>query len=141
MINKKEPKPKQKTRDELLVLNAALLEKVNEATREDMEIRSQLSEILGCHIIEKDFYSRVINDQKIDIRSWLSIAALIGELKADANYSMVLESKEELRKELEEKAKEIFCLKNKLDKNTIIRSNNNCLPFTDLKPDGWQPRP
>lgn len=86
------------TKGLLIKRNAVLEQKIEAMVKTDLEIRETLSELLDSY--EYDF-NRWDNQKtkKIDVKDWLGIAFLIGELKADADYAIVLESKKRLSEE------------------------------------------
>lgn len=88
------------TKEMLLKENARLSEKLEVELRKDKEIRTQLSKILRYEN-GGGLYSRVEEPM-----SWIQIAFHTGELRADANYSCLIEARENDRRiisELQEK--------------------------------------
>lgn len=102
----------QKTKEELVKENTLLEQKLSERGKEDLRIRTELSELLDSYTETTDRFGGGGVERKINVQSWLGIAFLIGELKADANYSMVLEAKENFRQRAAELEKENYLLKN-----------------------------
>lgn len=83
-------------RDDLLKENAQLKERIGVWERKDEEIRKQLTQIIRYYAF--DSYTVY---QKSDTLTWLQIAFHMGELRADANYAMVLQAREDLKRELD----------------------------------------
>lgn len=99
------------TKDQLTKENATLTQKLENFKEQDLARRTVLSELLESYEWTSEYgYSN--KTQKILVRDWLGIAFLIGELKADANYAMVLESKQRLLEEVDRLRREVMELKN-----------------------------
>jgi|CXWL01.1.fsa_nt_gi hypothetical protein len=84
------------TKEQLIKENAVLTQKLELAKRKDEEVRENLTSILLYSPQVYNSYS-----QKPKIMSWIDIAFNMGELRADANYSMLIDSREELKREIE----------------------------------------
>lgn len=83
------------TKEELLKENARLTRRVETFERDDRDIRTQLTEILRYE--NGGMYSR-----PSPTMTWIQIAFHMGELRADANYSCLIQSREDLKKEVQE---------------------------------------
>jgi hypothetical protein len=106
---------KQITKVELEKMVTTLEVKLLHAEDEDKRVRQVFSELLESYYYESSNNSFYNNRDKkaLDVQSWEGIAFMIGELKADANYAILLERLEvekkdnlELRAELDPKDKE-----------------------------------
>ena len=84
-----------KTKDQLIKEIAILEEKNKQLLKQDLDVRTDLSALLGKHYFESESWGGE-SEKKVDVQTWIGIAFLIGELKADAHYSLVLESKKHL---------------------------------------------
>lgn len=100
------------TKEDLLTENATLKEKINRMEHEDFELRTEFSKILDTYTPASDTY--FVPNKKPEISSWMEIAGLIGELKADANYSCVIAAREELKSKLHGRERYISHLENQL---------------------------
>lgn len=89
---------KKKTKEDLLKENAQLIEKLEVALLADRSIRENLTSVLLY--LPKVYNS--ISSIKPATMSWIDIAFNMGELRADADYSMLLEGREMMRREIEE---------------------------------------
>lgn len=98
-------------KDDLIKENARLMAEVEALNREDETRRKELSALLNSYDLYVDKWTGR-KDKAVAVQSWLGIAFLIGELKADADYSCVLEARENFRRENEELHREIKDLKN-----------------------------
>ena len=78
---------------------------------EDLRIRTVLSELLGS--IE---YTRGLgystNEGRVKVQSWEGIAFLIGELKSDADYSLIVEQVKNLKDVERQLREKIYQLEN-----------------------------
>lgn len=89
---------RQPTKTDLIKEVAALKALLqNEQTRDDSR-RAELSDILDNVEIEPGSYGP--RSRRVITASWVRIAFLIGELKSDANYSIMLEKMRGLEREL-----------------------------------------
>lgn len=86
------------TKEELLKTNERLENKLKVFESEDLRVRTVFSELLDSTYFESDFYGSR-KEKKVKVLSWEGIAFLMGELKADANYSMVIQGRDEFREE------------------------------------------
>lgn len=86
------------TKEELIKLNERLEVKVKMLQSEDERMRTVFSELLDSTYYENDFYGSR-KEKKTKVLSWEGIAFLMGELKADANYSCVIAGRDEFREE------------------------------------------
>ena len=89
----------------------------------DLHIRTKLTELLDAfkHEYETDVFGQRRGSgasTKIP-QDWLGIAFLIGELRADANYSCVIEARESFRRESQHRAETINRLVKVLQENGI----------------------
>lgn len=88
-----------KTTKETLVKDNARLREQNEMwERKDAKLRTELSAVLHYEN-GGGIYSMKYVPQ--DTMTWIQIAFHIGELRADANYSCLLDSREIMRTEIE----------------------------------------
>lgn len=86
------------TKQELIELNAELTLKLSNMKDVDQLVRKDLSKLLDSYEFNDDDYRFGSGRKKeLVIASWLEIAFMIGELKADANYSCVIEARETLK--------------------------------------------
>lgn len=100
------------SREEILKENATLRERIEQKRLEDENVRKVLSGLLDSYEYTQEYSYSNRKEQKILIRDWVGIAFLIGELKADANYSMVIETREILRREKNDLEQKLFQLQN-----------------------------
>ena len=104
---------KQITKKELQEENGLLKGKLSILASKDLELRTSISEMLDSFEFEKEpstasFYWNPSKAKRfLKVQEWLGIAFLIGELKADANYSIILQARDELRMENEQLRKTI----------------------------------
>lgn len=84
------------TKEQLVKENAKLNERLYVLERKDEELRQNLTEILNYY--EHDPYT--FSNSKMKPMTWIDIAFRIGELRADANYSRLLQEREELHQEI-----------------------------------------
>lgn len=82
------------TKEDLIKTNERLQNRVKQLESEDLRIREVLSGLLDSYTFETDFYGGR-KEKKTVVQSWEGIAFLMGELKADANYSMVIQARDE----------------------------------------------
>ena len=97
------------TKASLEKVNTEFAYRLEAAEREDLERRKILSGLLDSYETIRERYSDR-DERKLVVQSWLGIAFLIGELKADANYSLLLEGKENLLRENAELRERIYRL-------------------------------
>lgn len=76
----------------------ALEREIEEIKEHGKTMRTQLSKALGGLVIDRDMFTREIKTKSM---SWIEIAVAIGELKADANYAMVLEARDDFKQQLQ----------------------------------------
>lgn len=98
------------TKEQLQKENAVLKDQLEMWKENDLSRRTVLSELLGSYELFSEYGYSNRNSKKVDVRDWLGISFLIGELKSDADYSCVLEGKEIFRREnegLRQKIKEL----------------------------------
>lgn len=88
----------KKTKEQLEKENARLSERVEALVKVDEEVREKLSRLVGTPTYKTNYFG----ETNVVPLSWIEIAFAIGELKADADYSCVLEAKERFRQEAEE---------------------------------------
>ena len=97
-------KTKAPTRDDLIKQNAALMQQNLEISLNEEKLRAEFSKLLGPYdkrpCTEKSLFSG--SDERRGVMSWSAIFFSMGELMADANYSMLIQSREEMRREIEE---------------------------------------
>jgi hypothetical protein len=87
------------TKENLVKENAVLTEKIKLLETLDQKRRTTLSELLDSYSINRDEWTNRTK-KEVDVKDWMGIAFLIGELKADANYAMCIEAREELKREI-----------------------------------------
>lgn len=90
------------TKEELIKENGKLYGQVERLQLDDKTRRIELSGLLDNYEweIEREYgYSSSKKTKKVIDASWLEIAFLIGELKADADYAMCIQAREDLKKE------------------------------------------
>jgi hypothetical protein len=87
------------TKEDLIKANERLTNKVNQLESEDLRIREVFSNLLDSYTYETDFYGGK-KEKKIIVESWEGIAFLMGELKADADYSCSIQDREDLKREV-----------------------------------------
>lgn len=75
-----------------------LEEKLTRMVDEDHRIRSVFSEMLESYEYTQE-YGYSSKSRKVSVMSWEGIAFAMGELKADADYSCVIEARESLKRE------------------------------------------
>lgn len=104
----------KKTKEQLIKDNAVLEKEATQLKEEDLKIRTTLSELLGSFKEEKDPIIGMWSGRPkvVDVCDWLEIAYLIGELKADANYSCVLDKASDLERTVSFLKRENETLKN-----------------------------
>lgn len=85
----------KETKEQLLKENAILKEKVAMMESRHINLRTQFSKVLNCPSA-RELYSR-----NIETMSWEQIFFTIGELNADANYTILLHEKQRLHSENE----------------------------------------
>lgn len=103
LLNKRETMSKV-TREELIAENAKLINEIETRDANDRKLRTTLSELLDSVEVEveRDPYSmhrRAVKTRTVILQDWIGIAFLIGELKADANYSILLEGERSIKEE------------------------------------------
>lgn len=103
-----------KTKVDLEKENTKLESTLEDKIKKDKDLRTVFADLLNAVEYERDRFSGSYDSKTRKIRdiTWYEIAFLIGELKADANYAMVIESRDMFRNNLDEAEKEIFNLKN-----------------------------
>jgi hypothetical protein len=80
---------KKPTNAELISENAELKTLLDSYKQKDLTIRTDLSKLLDSYTYESR-YRYGDKEKKVDVQSWLGIAFMIGELKADADFSILL---------------------------------------------------
>lgn len=100
----------KQTKEQLQKTNIILAEKIKIIEQEDYERRKVLSELLGSYEYVSEYGYSSKNKKEINVRDWLGISYLIGELKSDADYSCLLEGREMLRAENEELKQQLYKL-------------------------------
>ncbi len=112
----------QKTKEDLIKEVAKLTEKLEARAASDLKTRTTLSELLGSYEWENEYYGNR-KTRKVVVMDWLGIAFNIGELKSDAEYSLVLSVKEELKRENEDLRMTVKMLREEKEKNNINGNN------------------
>ncbi len=90
----------RQTKDSLLKQNLEFSMKIGLMEATDLKMRTILSELLGSfeYTTSSDYgFSGRNKDKKVDVKEWVGIAFLIGELKADADYSILISEKVSLQ--------------------------------------------
>lgn len=87
------------TKEQLIKDKAILEAKLENRITEDNRVREVLSELLDSYEYTQEYGYSNSKIKKVLTRSWEGIAFLIGELKADANYAMCIEAREDLKVE------------------------------------------
>lgn len=88
----------QKKKEDYIKENGRLREQLDAWEVKDRGVRENLTQILR-------YYPRELSNftsSKPSVMTWIDIAFHMGELRADANYSMLLEGRESMRREIEE---------------------------------------
>lgn len=83
-----------------------------ELEKRDIITRTTLSDLLDSHEYTQEYGYSSKTSKKVVVRDWLGIAFLIGELKADSNYSTLIKTNNGLVQEREMLRTEIDALKN-----------------------------
>lgn len=96
------------TKEQLIKSNAILDQENRELLAEDKRIREELTALLTGY--RKNPFS--YGHDKPSTESWMSISFLIGELKADADYSMCIQASEDLKTQIKILKDENYKLKN-----------------------------
>lgn len=102
------------TKEDLIKQNERLQVKADTMEAEDIRVRKVLSELLDSYEYKTSYGYSNSPEKTVKVRSWEGIAFLIGELKADADYSMCIEAREELKREVELWKKRVNDLENPL---------------------------
>lgn len=87
-----------KTKEDYIKENGRLREQLEVWEVKDKQIRENLTQIIRYYP-SNDSYGYRSNVPSV--MSWIDIAFHMGELRADANYSMLLKGREEMRREIE----------------------------------------
>lgn len=96
------------SKEDYIKENGRLREVIEMWEVKDRQVRENLTQILRYYPRE----SIGAYNSKPAVMTWLDIAFAMGELRADANYSMLLEGREMMRNEIEELKKQLE-IKNK----------------------------
>ncbi len=109
------------TKEELLAQNAVLQAKIDKTEKEDLERRTVLSGLLDSYEWISDGYGSYNNKttKKTMVRDWLGISFLIGELKADANYSCLIDGREMMRNEIADLKQQLATQREKNDHTNV----------------------
>jgi hypothetical protein len=91
----------KETKEELKRINTIQAEKLKILEQETWRIRRVFSELLDSWEYVQNSFGVTGGKRETKIQSWEGIAFLIGELKSDAEYSCVLESRNILSGECE----------------------------------------
>jgi hypothetical protein len=97
-------------KEELIIENTNLKTELQKLKDNDEKVRETLSDLLDSYEYKTNFYAR--DEKTLVVQSWIGIGFLIGELKADANYSNAIEAREELKREVSFLREELEKLKN-----------------------------
>lgn len=84
------------TKEQLAKENAQLREQLSVERQKDVATRENLSDILGHYRIDTNFGATT----RTRTMTWLDIAFRIGELRAETNFSRLLESNEQMSLEI-----------------------------------------
>jgi hypothetical protein len=106
----------RKTIKELQADATAFATRLDEWTKRDTERREQLSKLLGSVQFREGYGSRSV---EVILLSWEEIFWKLGELQADANYSCILEARDNWRNWAQEARGEAAMLRDVLKKNNI----------------------
>lgn len=104
----------RKTNAMLVDENAKLQGKVDMLNSLDEKKRSDLSKVLGSYKNVASAYHHTSPNREVVVLTWFEIAGEIGELKADANYSMVIAGRDEFRNQVAQQKEYIQRLELKL---------------------------
>jgi len=99
------------TKQELIEKNAELRHALNSTEADDSIRRKEFSKLLDNYELSTG-YNYGTQKKELVIASWLEIAFMIGELKADANYSCVIEARERLKQDNQRLLERILDLEN-----------------------------
>jgi hypothetical protein len=105
----------KQTKEVLVKENAILKAEITRLNALDEDRRKTLSDLLDSYEYVPEFYNSYSNSKgkrQLNVRDWLGIAFLIGELKADADYAMVLQSRDHFQKEAETLRRQLEEIKN-----------------------------
>lgn len=83
---------------------------------EDRRLREVFSNLLDSAEYVQEYGFSHSKERKVVVQSWEGIAFMIGELKADADYSCVIEAREMLKREKGELLERLHQLENPRDK-------------------------
>ncbi len=124
---------KPKTRDELVAQVAVLDELIKVVAREDEDRRRDLSEMLGSIDFYKGEYgSRT--ERSVKVLSWNGIIFNIGELKAAADFSILLERERNKDKEIADLLARISVLE-----HPEKHKHNECQCKECIRAREWRP--
>lgn len=87
------------TKEQLQKQNTMLEEKLTRMVDEDRRLREVFSDLLDSSEFVEGYGFSHSKERKVVVQSWEGIAFLIGELKSDADYSCVIEARENLKRE------------------------------------------
>lgn len=90
----------KKTKEDLIKENAELSLIIKQNEVDDLKRRTTLSGLLDSYEWKVDAWDNK-KTSVIHVRDWLGISFLIGELKADADYAMCIQARDQLRNENE----------------------------------------
>jgi hypothetical protein len=116
------------TKEDLIKENAILKSDLERFKTLDEQWRRELSELLDNFVYSQDRGTHQ-TEKKVEVCSWLKIAFLIGEFKADADYSVTLQAREELKRENAELKQRIY----ELERPTSYWSGHKDLKFCASK--------
>jgi hypothetical protein len=91
------------SKDDLIKGNAELAANNSRLCREDQRLRDEFTKLLNGYKPQHFEYG----SRRIATLSWEEIFFGMGELRSDANYSCLLQSRESMRAEIEELKKQL----------------------------------
>lgn len=109
----------KQTKEQLLKELGKVQEAVRNWQETDLSVRERFSGLLDGNENAGVFSYGAEGNKKAALFSWLEIAFKIGELKSDAEYTMLLVRESNLRLELVEAKKKIRELENPSAKTTL----------------------
>ena len=100
------------TKEELIKNNAALESEVATLKSEDLRLRETFCDLLDSAEFVQEYGFSQNRERKVVVQSWEGIAFMLGELKADAEFSLSLERERILRDEKGQLLNELSRLSN-----------------------------
>lgn len=100
------------TKEELIKYNTALESEVKMLKSEDLRLRETFCDLLDSVEFVQEYGFSQNRERKVVVQSWEGIAFMLGELKADAEFSLSLERERILRDEKGQLLNELSRLSN-----------------------------